>query len=266
MALTTEPKLMFGKVMHHRLFPKRNLFTYGVYYLAFHLSQIQHLPIAYNRFAPLSFHDQDHGKFDGSSLESWIRTILSDYAITEADGEIMLICMPRIFGYVFNPVSFWLCYDKQGGLRAVLCEVHNTFGERHSYLCAHDDHHVITGEDCLKAEKIFHVSPMLQREGHYQFQFDITQDKFGIWIDFFDRHGDKQLATALTGHFTLMTNKTLKKAFWGYPLISFKVILLIHWQALKLLTRGIKYITKPDQKSQRISATMQRVDANNEQK
>ena len=250
-----ESRLFFGKVMHGRLFPKRNSFTYGIYYLAFPLSLIKALPIAYNRFAPLSFYDRDHGLCDGSDLERWARGVLADYNIKEADGEITLICMPRVLGYVFNPVSFWLCHDQQGNLRAVLCEVHNTFGEKHTYLCAHDDHRPIASDDILAGEKLFHVSTLLKREGRYEFRFDVRDHKFGVWIDFFDGEGKKQLVTSLIGTFEPMNKATLKKAFWTYPLVTFKAITLIHWQALKLLAKGIKYISKPIQNPERISTT-----------
>ena len=251
----SKPHLLFGTVAHGRLFPRRNSFHYGIYYLAFPLSQIRSLPLAYNRWAPLGFHDRDHGACDGSDLKEWASSILEDYRIKEADGEMILICMPRIFGYVFNPVSFWLCHDKQGDLRAVLCEVHNTFGERHVYLCAHDDHRGIAFDDTLKGEKLFHVSPFLKRAGHYTFRFDTRENKFAVWIDFFDSKGKKQLVTSLVGKCAPMNRKNLRKAFWRYPLVTFKAIALIHWQALKLLTKGIQYVSRPKQKTQRISTT-----------
>jgi len=249
-----EPQIFFGKVMHGRLFPKRNSFTYGLYYLVFPLSKIKNLPIPYNRFAPLSFYDRDHGHCDGSDLESWARNVLADYKI-KADGEMILMCMPRVFGYVFNPVSFWFCHDNDGVLRAVLCEVHNTFGERHTYLCAHEDHRPITHDDILQGKKVFHVSPLLKREGHYEFRFDISGDRFGIWINFFDGNGKKQLVTSLIGEQEPMNLASLRKAFYAYPLVTFKAITLIHWQALKLLVKGIKYISRPAQKPECVSAT-----------
>lgn len=251
----SEPQIFFGQVMHGRLFPKRNNFTYGIYYLAIPLSKLTALPIAYNRFAALSFYDRDHGHCDGRDLETWARSMLTQYGFNDVDGDITLICMPRVFGYVFNPVSFWLCHDKQGNIRAVLCEVHNTFGERHTYLCAHHDHRSITPQDKLKGEKIFHVSPMLEREGHYQFRFDVKEEKLSIWIDFFDAEDNKQLVTSLNGKLTPMNAQSLRKAFWVYPLITFKAIILIHWQAAKLLAKGIKYIPRPAQKSEKISTT-----------
>lgn len=248
-------QLFFGKVMHGRLFPKLNSFTYKIYYLTFLLSQMSTIPIARNRFAPLSFYDRDHGRCDGSSLENWARGILADYNIKEASGEIKLVCMPRVMGYVFNPVSFWLCYDKQESLRAVLCEVHNTFGERHTYLCAHDDRRPVTSQDILRGKKVFHVSPSLKREGYYEFCFDVRGEKLGIWIDFFYSEGKRQLVTSLVGSLESMNAKTLRKAFWVYPLVTFKAIALIHWQAMKLLVKGVGYIPKPRQNSKHVSAT-----------
>lgn len=249
------PQVFFGKVMHGRLFPKRNNFTYGIYYLALPLSQMGKWPITHNRFAPLSFYDSDHGDCDGSDLEPWARDILAKYGIDKGTEDIKLVCMPRVFGYVFNPVSFWLCHDTQENLRAVLCEVHNTFGERHTYLCAHEDHRPIASDDILRGEKVFHVSPMLEREGRYEFRFDLKENKLGVWIDFFDAQGRKQLVTSLIGQFETMNAQTLRKAFWSYPLVTFKAVTLIHWQALKLLAKGIQYISRPPQKAERMSGT-----------
>jgi len=247
------PQILFGRVMHGRLFPRRNHFNYGIYYLSLPLSRTDNLPIAHNKFAPLSFYDRDHGHCDDGNLDRWARDILTTYGIDKADGDITLICMPRVFGYVFNPVSFWLCRDKSGALRAVLCEVHNTFGERHTYICAHANQRAISQNDTMRGDKLFHVSPLLKREGHYEFRFNISADKFSVWIDFFDGDNKKQLVTSLNGTFSPMTKQTLRRAFWQYPLVTFKAITLIHWQALKLLAKGIKYIPRPTQKKERVS-------------
>ncbi len=249
------PSLLTAKVMHRRLFPKENGFTYGIYYYALPLSRLEDLPVARNRWRPVSFYERDHGNRDGGDLRVWVQDILAQYNVHEADGEIVLIAMPRIFGYVFNPVSFWLCHDQSGGLRAVICEVNNTFGETHSYLCARADHGVIDRGDRLVAQKLFHVSPFLKREGHYEFRFDVRTDKFAAFIDFYDGHGDKQLATSLTGHYQTLTPAAVRTAFWRYPLVTFRAISLIHWQALKLIFKGIRHIRKPVQKDERLSAT-----------
>ncbi len=255
MGISDTPQVLFGKVMHARLFPKENAFRYGIYYISLPLSKIDKMPLSYNRFAAMSFYDRDHGDCDGSSLQSWAKKALKKYGISKADGEITLLCMPRVFGYVFNPVSFWICQDKKGDVRAVICEVHNTFGERHSYICAHPDQRPIKEKDVLKGDKLFHVSPFMEREGHYTFRFDFRDNQFGAWIDFFGANGEKKLITSLVGDMQEMHKPTLRRAFWAYPLVTFKAIALIHWQAVKIVLKGIKYIPKPAQKRPRHSAT-----------
>ena len=167
----------------------------------------------------------------------------------------MLITMPRVLGYVFNPVSFYLCLDADKGLSAVIAEVHNTFGEQHSYLCAKSDHAPIQSHEWLEAEKLFHVSPFLEREGNYRFRFSLQENTLGIWIDYFDKEKNKQLLTSLTGRFEPLTKWSLRKAFWSHPLVTLKTIMFIHWHALKLLRKRIRYIRKPKQYEDKISVT-----------
>lgn len=247
--MVSEPRLYTAKVMHRRVFPKENSFSYGVYYLALPLPA-QKIP---GRLA--SFYPQDLGKRDGTDPLLWVQSILSSYGFNDDVKDIILITMPRILGYVFNPVSFYLCLDEKGVLRAVLCDVHNTFGEQHSYLCAHPDHAPIKGEDWLEAEKLFHVSPFLAREGSYKFRFDLRQDGLGVFIDYYDAHGRRQLVTSLMGTFSPLNKKTLNRAFWRHPCVTLKAIFLIHWQALRLIAKGIRYVSKPDQHTEKISAT-----------
>lgn len=252
------PKILLAKVMHARLHPKVNKFSYGLYYLFLPLSKLDELPIPRNKFGFMSFYDRDHGRRDGSDLNDWIRNILSQYNVGDADGEIYLICMPRVFGYVFNPVSFWLCCDKKDNLKAVLCEVNNTFGENHSYLCINASEKPDSKKTTLKADKVFHVSPFLEREGHYQFRFDISNQVFKTWIDLYDSQDKKKLVTSLVGHYLPMTKYNCRKVFWQYPLVTFKAIGLIHWQAIKLIFKGIGYIAKPKPLEYKISKTKSR--------
>lgn len=242
-----EPMIFTAKTMHKRLLPKVNQFVYGVYYLAVPLSKIEELKL----LSPfVSFKSKGHGARDGSDLRSWIDAILQQYDVQEIE-KVVLVAMPRIFGYAFNPVSFWLCLDKAGKLRAVLAEVNNTFGETHSYLCVNEGAE-IAPTDVFGGEKLFHVSPFLPREGSYQFRFDYKPDKLGIWIDYY-QNGQRVLITNLVGKFSPLTRPNLLKAFFRYPLVTFKVIALIHYQALKLVSKGIKYICKPPQKDVRLS-------------
>lgn len=247
--MVISPQLFTAKVMHKRLFPKENAFHYGVYYLALPLPS----PPVSSLFA--KFEPRDLGLRDGSDPTPWVRSILNDYGLDERTENIILVTMPRILGYVFNPVSFYLCLDNDRNLKAVLCEVHNTFGEQHSYLCANSDHSPIHGDQWLEAEKVFHVSPFLPRTGSYKFRFDLQTDKLGIWIDYYDADQNKQLLTSLIGTFSPLTAQSLRHAFWKHPLVGLKAITLIHWQALKIVAKGIKYITRPQQNNQRISVT-----------
>lgn len=238
------PKLFFPKVMHKRLFPKVNSFTYNMYYLAFPLSRIDELDIAKNKFSYLSFYEKDHGARDGSSIDKWVRGLLEENQI-KFEGEVVLITLPRILGYVFNPVSFYFCLDENCLLRAVICEVNNTFGETHTYICAKENGEEIGSNDFLESKKLFHVSPFLEREGKYKFRFNYSPEKLGIWIDLYDKNGNKKLITSMVGKFEELNRNSLRKAFWSYPLITLKTIFLIHWQALKLVFRFIDIILKP---------------------
>lgn len=243
------PQLFTAQVMHSRIFPRRNSFNYGVYYL------VLPLPTAPVPGRLASFHAKDVGLRDGSDPTQWVRGILTEYSLNELTHDIVLVAMPRVLGYVFNPVSFYFCLDADGQTRAVLCEVHNTFGEQHSYLCAHADHRPIMSGDWLEADKVFHVSPFLPREGSYKFRFDLRADKLGIWIDYYDAANNKQLLTSLTGEFTPLTAVNLQRAFWRYPLVALKAVLLIHWQALKLVAKGIRYIPRSTQLAEKVAAS-----------
>lgn len=255
-----DAQILMAHVAHRRLFPRENKFSYGIYYVAVKLDRADALEDGWrfgvDRAGVLSLHARDHGECDGTPLLAWMRQILENEGIDKADGDISLVTMPRVLGYVFNPVSFWLCHDRAGGLRAVLCEVHNTFGERHSYLCCHDDQRVIDGDDVLRARKLFHVSPFLKREGHYTFRFNRRDDKFGAWIDFYDADGRKQLVTSLAGRLVPYSRTAMRRAFWRYPLVTLRAVWLIHYQALKLVFKGIKYIPKPTQLMPRLSRSV----------
>ena len=173
------PQILFGKVMHKRMFPKVNGFTYGIYNIAVPLSGIDRLPLPVDRFGLLAFYRRDHGARDGGDLAAWLREKLAVHNVA-ADGETLLVTLPRVLGYVFNPVSFWFCHDRDRQLRAVLCEVNNTFGETHLYICVRPDHAPITATDTLHGEKFFHVSPFLPREGAYRFRFNLSEDALGV--------------------------------------------------------------------------------------
>lgn len=253
------PQLFFGQVMHHRLFPKDHKFTYKIYYLFLPLSKLKTLcnqwRFGFNRPGLLSFYTKDHGNRDQSNLKDWADHILQNYNFSTKTYDIVLLTLPRVMHYVFNPVSFWLVIDPERQLRAVLCEVNNTFGETHTYACIHDNQRPISSDEWLEADKVFHVSPFLKREGHYKFRFALKEQKIGIWIDYWSKEDNKQLLTSLTGQLVPWTKANLNRAFWVYPLITLKAIGLIHWQAVKLLAKGIHYVRKPAPLKQTVSIT-----------
>jgi uncharacterized protein len=246
MSVTETPNIVFGTVMHARMRPLAHRFHYGVFYLRVPLSQLKNIQSRFfslDKWNLFSLHRADHGAKDGSDLEPWIRRLLQQEKIS-AEGEIILQAFPRVLGYVFNPVSFWFCHDKQGSLRAVLCEVRNTFGEHHNYLVAHEDGREIARDCSLQSRKVFHVSPFFDVAGNYRFSFsqqDVTQK---VRIDYYDTQG-LLLATSVSGQAQPLTTQRLLFAFFRYPLMTVGVVARIHWQALKLWLKGAGYRTKP---------------------
>jgi len=241
------PQLFFGHVMHARLRPKRNVFSYRVFFLRFSVTRLDGLErplFSVDRLNLFSFHRRDHGPRDGSDLERWIRLLLEREGLRRADGEIWLQAFPRVLGYVFNPVSFWFCHDRAGRLRAVLCEVNNTFGEHHNYLLAHRDERPIEPGDVLAARKVFHVSPFCEVTGAYRFRFALDPAATRVRIDYDDPAG-KLLVTSVSGRARPLTSARLAAAFVLYPWMTAAVIARIHWQALRLWLKGVRFVSKP---------------------
>ena len=247
------PKLINCEVMHQRLSPRKNAFKYDVYYLGIPLSQIESNAIGetlnLNRFGLHSFYEKDHGYRDGTSLKAWLYDMFDTYKF-EKPKEVFLISMPRILGYVFNPVSFWFCWNSKDELYTVVSEVNNTFGETHSYLTYLGDKDK-NGD--YVAKKVFHVSPFLEREGYYDFQFSLSDDSIKIHINLFDSNKEKILLTSLSGKFDDLNSMSLKRAFFRVPFATMKSIFLIHFQAVKLLLKKIKFISKPKQLDDRFT-------------
>ncbi|WP_323035228.1 DUF1365 domain-containing protein [Pararhodobacter sp.] len=242
-----------GRTFHGRRGAQSNRFTYGVDYLLVDAEAPQSGPAIFsrNRRNLLSLHDTDHGGDPGAGRGAkWVREVLGHASAPEI-GRIDLLAQPRVLGHVFNPVSFWLCHDPSGALICVIAEVSNTFGDRHSYLCHHEDFHAITAKDDLSARKIFHVSPFQPVEGDYGFRFDITPQKITIRIDY--GHASGGLIATLVGPRKPATTRGLLGAMLRRPLGSRRVLTLIHWQALKLWWKGAGYRSRPEPPSQDVS-------------
>jgi DUF1365 family protein len=240
--------LVHGEVTHRRARPARHAFAYPAFCLRLPLSQLRTLEshgIARNRRGIVSFHDRDHGPCDGTPLEPWVRSLLATERV-EADGEIVLHAFPRMLGYVFNPVSFWVCHDRTGDVRAVLCEVCNTFGERHLYLLANADGAALQSGQTLTARKVFHVSPFCDVKGRYAFRFHFGAERWLARIDYFDDDGDEPLLeTWISGNAEPITPAATRNLVWRYRLFTLGVVARIHWQALKLWAKRVHYFTKP---------------------
>jgi DUF1365 family protein len=234
-----------GQTYHGRRGAVRNGFRYGVDFVLLDAEATPPTPRLFsrNRWNLASLHDSDHGGQPGRGTgAAWVRGVLRDHQVPEP-ARIELLAQPRILGHVFNPVSFWLCRDAQGDLTAVIAEVTNTFGERHSYLCHLPDHRPIAPGDELTAEKAFYVSPFQPVTGRYRFRFDIRDDRIGIWINYDQDEGG--LVATLTGTRRPLTAMGLLRAAWRRPFGSRRVLGLIHWQALKLWWKGARYKVRP---------------------
>lgn len=239
--------LISGETFHGRKGAVKNSFRYTVDYVALDAEATAHGPTLFgrNRRNLAAVWDADHGGAPGQGRgAAWVREVLAAHDLPEP-AKIILLAQPRILGHVFNPVSFWLCYDATNELRSVIAEVSNTYGDRHSYLAHHDNHGPITREDTLTARKVFYVSPFQPIEGGYTFRFDVTDKRIGIWIDYTTPGGG--LFTNLTGPRVALTNAGILRACLRRPFGSRRVLALIHWQALKLALKGAKFRshTKP---------------------
>lgn len=243
-----------GTTFHGRKGRVENAFSYGVDYVALDPEGLAPAPGLFSRNGRnlVSLWDRDHGGVpkEGTGA-AWFRQVLAAHGLGDLVTRVELLAQPRVMGHVFNPVSFWLGYDADGGLRVVVPEVSNTYGDRHSYLCVHDDHRVIEAVDKLQATKIFYVSPFQPVEGGYTFRFDLAGDKIGIWIDY--TAGENGLLATLTGTRKPLSNASILRACLRRPFGSRRVLGLIHWQALKLWWKGATFRTRPVPPAEEIS-------------
>ncbi len=234
-----------GSVIHKRFKPKIHNFSYKVFSLLIDLSELDLLHkklkiFSYNRFNIVSFYNKDHGPRDGSSVVSWVKDNLKKNNLTYKDIKIKLLCYPRIFGYVFNPLSIFYVYDKHLNLISIMYEVKNTFGEQHVYIFKANINESLIQHVCKKK---FHVSPFIGMSSIYFFRLLKPGNKISIIIDLQDTEG-KILYASQDGVKSDLNNKTLIKSYLKHPLMTFKIILAIHFEAFKLWTKGIKFIKK----------------------
>ncbi|WP_300032528.1 DUF1365 domain-containing protein [uncultured Roseobacter sp.] len=243
--MTTTVDHIAGQTYHGRKGAVSNAFRYSVDYVLLDAEAELKTPVLFRRNSRglTSLQDRDHGGPPGEGRGAvWVRDVLEQHQVTGVE-KIELLAQPRLLGHVFNPVSFWLCRRADEALIAVIAEVSNTFGDRHSYLCHHPDLAPILPSDTLSAEKIFHVSPFQPVSGGYRFRFDINEKRIGIWIDY--ARPDGGLIATLTGKRKPLTSRRILGAALRRPFGARRVLALIHWQALKLWARGALYRARP---------------------
>ena len=227
-----------GEIMHHRMAPQSHRFCYRAFAMLLDLDELPALDktsrlFGYNRRALVSFHDRDHGPGDGSNLRAWAEGHMAQAGLDVTCGPIRILCLPRMFGYAFNPISVWFCHRRDGVLAAVIYEVCNTFGERRSYLIPADPDTPGGGILRQSCAKVFHVSPFLPIKGEYRFRLGVPDKTLMLQI----RHvidGRPRMIAVQTGKRLPFTATSLARIVLRFPAMTFKVFAAIRFEALRL--------------------------------
>lgn len=221
-----------GHVVHQRHRPKKHHLRYRVFSILIDLDDLPQLDrlrlFAHNGWALFSFLDKDLA--DGGNVREWVATQLHAQGLP-APRRIRVLCYPRILGYVFNPLTVWYCDNADGQAIATIYEVHNTFGERHTYVLP------IGAEQA--ADKAFYVSPFVDMDCRYEFKLTQPGERIRVAINE-TQDGKPLLYAAFTGQAQPFTDRTLLKLFFTHPLMTLKVTAAIHWEGLKLILKGIR--------------------------
>jgi DUF1365 family protein len=239
----THSAVYCGEVVHTRKSPRKHSLRYSVFYFLLDLDEAEAIAstsrlFGWNRPAWFSFRDADHGDGDGRDLREYLRDVLAEAGIEDLVWRFQVLCMPRVLGYVFNPISVVYCYRTGGELAAMVYEVNNTFGERLSYVVP------VSGDPKRiqhRCEKALFVSPFFDIKGHYDFNLSPPQESLDITINY--RHADEQrLHVVFRGRRQAFTAHTLRSLALRYPAVTFKVIAGIYFEALKLWLKGIPLV------------------------
>ncbi|MCY3984648.1 MAG: DUF1365 domain-containing protein [Roseovarius sp.] len=242
----TDPSVVRARVIHARRFPEVNRFSYAVDYLLLDEEALAGKAdvklFSYGRPNLVSLHPKDHGVAGCKGIEG-VWALARERRIKGVD-RVLLLTQPRYWGYVFNPVSFWLMAGSAGNLRAVLAEVHNTWGDRHGYLCALDNGADIDGDSWTVSRKRLHVSPFFDIAGEYRFRFRLEESSVSVRIRYDDGQGGG-IETAISGERRAFTDREIARALLSRPFGAAKTTALIHWQALRLWRKGVLIRRRP---------------------
>jgi hypothetical protein len=236
--------LYVGKVMHARLKPVRHRFSYRVMSLLIDLDRLdvaqRQTPLfGVNRRALYSFHEADHGPRDGSSLRDYAQRRAAEHGIDLHGGRVLLLCYPRLFGYAFNPLSIYFCYQESGQLALVIYEVRNTFGDIHAYVLPVGSGDVGPAGIRQEQDKRFYVSPFIEMEMRYRFRLVAPREHVKLRILETDSQGPLLSAT-FNGRRRALTTEELLRSLFSLPAVTLKIIAAIHWEALRLWLKGVR--------------------------
>jgi uncharacterized protein len=239
-----------GQVMHARMKPKAHRFTYGVYNLLIDIDALeaadrQSAFFSVGRFNLLSFRAEDHGDAGRTPLGAHVRKLLADAGLREPPARIELICYPRVLGFVFNPISVYFAYSSDGALTGVVYEVRNTFGDMHAYVAPVRDGELTEAGLRQERDKLFHVSPFMDMPMRYHFRIRPPGDEVAIRILETDGEGPILSAT-FHGLRKPLTTASALAAFLTVPLLTLKVVAGIHFEAMKLWFKGLRFFTRPE--------------------
>lgn len=246
--------LYSGSVMHQRMRDHSYRFRYRVFSILLDIDRIDEAVaastlISRNAFNLFGFYDRDHLPPDGGELRTWAEGVLAGGGIDGSRLTIRLLCMPRVLGMVFNPLSLWYCENDAGEPAAVIAEVRNTFGERHCYLLRPQDAKWPLRDSHAKD---FHVSPFIGMQARYAFRLERPGERLRIAIREFT---DDELLLVATQHGVRrpLQSRVLLAELARVPLQTLKVLGAIHWHALKIWLAGVRFHRKPSPPLEEIS-------------
>lgn len=241
--MTIASRVYTGTVVHKRLRPKPHALAYEVFSLLLDADAIDDLAatnrlFSRNKFNFLSFYDRDHGAGDGTPVGDHARAVLSASGFT-ADGQILLLAYPRVFGYVFNPIAVYYAFRRDGELDALIYEVSNTFGERKSYVVAAGA--ARQGAHAQSCPKELFVSPFASSHGRYGFRVTLPAEELLVGVNL--RDGDGPLIkTHFRGRALPFSDGVFARLMLRYPLLTLKVTGAIHLEAAKLWLKGVPLV------------------------